>query len=85
MVNLNVSVKALAWVLRYSDSEDRKFNRVISHFSVVLREITLTILDFNEPGSPVESKTVRVVSLSTTEITEIPRLKQSNDLHGLIP
>ena len=41
--------------------------------SVLLRETTLTILDSIETGSPVETEIVRVVSLSTTEITEITR------------
>ena len=35
------------------------------------REDTLTIPDSIKTGSPVESEIVKVVSLSTTEITEI--------------
>ena len=61
------------YLVRYSDREDRIFNRVISDISVVLRETTLTISDFMVTDSPVESEIVRVVSLSTTEITEITR------------
>ena len=55
--------------LRYSDPEDRIFNRVISDISVVLREITLTISDSIETRSSIESEIVRVVSLRTTGIT----------------
>ena len=46
--------------------EDRIFNRIISDISIALRETTLTISDSVET---VEK--VRVVSLSTTEITKI--------------
>ena len=56
--------------LRYPNREDRIFNRVISDISVVLRETTLTISDSIQTGSPVEKEIVRVVSLTTTEITE---------------
>ena len=52
------------------------FNRVISDIYVKLRETTLTISDFTETGSPVEFNIVRVVSLSTTEITEMTRFKK---------
>ena len=45
-------------------------NRVISDISVVLKEITLTISVSIEADSPIETETVRVVSLSTMEITE---------------
>ena len=62
----------------YSDLEDRFFfsfmlNRVISVISVVdlLRKITLTISDLNSDPVSMESEIVRVVSLSTTEISEI--------------
>ena len=70
--------------LSYPDSEDRIFNRVITDISVVLKETTLTISDSIETGSPVETKIVRVVSLKTTEIIEITRLKEKNTtgLHG---
>ena len=56
--------------------EDRFFfNRVISVFSVVLKETTLTIsVSTCEPVS-MESEIVRVFPLSTTEISEITRLK----------
>ena len=48
-------------------------------------ETTLTISDSIETGSTVETELVRVVSLSTREITEITRLKRKkkkNDLQG---
>ena len=59
--------------LRYTDPEDRIFNRAISDISVVLRDTTLTISGFIETGLPVESGIVTAVSLSTTEISEITR------------
>ena len=49
------------------------FNRVISDISVVLRETTHTISDSIE--TPVECEILGVVSLSTTEITEMTRFK----------
>ena len=58
--------------------EDRIFNRAISDISVVLRESTLAISDSIETCSPFESEIVSVVTLSTTEITEITRLKNRN-------
>ena len=63
------------------------FNRINSDIFVELRETTLTISDSIEAGSPVETEIVRVVSLSTTEITEITRFKKKkkNDLQGRIP
>ena len=61
--------------LRHPDSEDRMLNSIISDISIVQRETTLTISDSIETGSNVETEIVRVVSLSTTEITEITRLK----------
>ena len=65
----------------YPDHEDRIFNRVISHISVVLRETTLTISGSIDTGSAVESEIVRVVFLSATEISEItPFIK---NLQGL--
>ena len=60
---------------RYLDFEDRIFNRVISDISVVLKKTTVTISDSIETGASVDSEIVRVVSLSTTEITEITRFK----------
>ena len=75
-------------LVRYQGPEDRNFYRVISDISVVLRKTTLTILDSIQTDSPVESEIVRVVSLSTTEITEITRLKKQNkktDPQGKIP
>ena len=60
----------------YSDPKDRIFNRVMSDIFVVERETTLTDSDSNETGSRVETEIVRVVFLSTTEITEITRLKR---------
>ena len=61
---------------KYPDPEDRIFNRNISDIFVVLRETTLTVSDSIETGSPVETEKVRVISLSTTEITEITRFKK---------
>ena len=50
-------------------------NRAISVISVVERETTLTVsITTGEPVS-IESEVVRVVSLSTTEISKITRLK----------
>ena len=63
--------------LRYPDPEDRIFNRVISDISVVKREITLTISDTIEIVSPGESEMGTVVSLSTTEISEITRFENT--------
>ena len=57
--------------------DDRIFNRVISVISVVQRETTLTITDSIETGSPLVSEIVRVVSLSTTEITEITGFRKT--------
>ena len=51
----------------FTDSRDRTFNRVISDISVVLKETTITISDSIGAVSPVESETVRVVSLSATK------------------
>ena len=62
--------------VRYSDPKDRIFNRVISDISVVLWETTLTVSDSVKTVSPVKSEIVRVVSLSTTEITETTRFKK---------
>ena len=61
--------------IKESFSEDQIFNHVISDISLVLRETTLTTSDSIETGSPIETEIVRVVSLSTTEITEITRFK----------
>ena len=61
------------------DPEYRIFNRVISDISVVLRETILTVQHYIETVSPVKS--VRVISISTTEITDITRLKKT-DLQG---
>ena len=58
--------------LRNSDPEYRMF---ISDVSVVLWEITLTIPDSIETGSLFGFEIVRVVSLSTTEITDLTRIK----------
>ena len=55
---------SLNHLLRYRDPGDLVFISVIFD---VLRETTLTISDSIETGSPVESKIVRVISLSTTE------------------
>ena len=56
------------WILRIG------FLIVLSR--IVLRETTLIISDSIETGSHVETEIVRVVSLGTTEITEITRLKK---------
>ena len=48
-------------------------NRVISVISVVLRETTLTISDSTDEPVSIESERVRVVSLYTTEMSEIIR------------
>ena len=53
------------------------FNRVTSDMSIVLRETILAISDSIETGTPVESEIVRVVSLSTTEISEKARFKKT--------
>ena len=50
-------------------------NHVISVISIALRETTLTISDTTGKTVLVESEIMRVVSLSTTEISEITRLK----------
>ena len=54
-------------IRHYQDLGDRIFNRVISEISFVQSENTLNTSDFIK--TPVKSKIVRVVSLSTTEIT----------------
>ena len=61
--------------LRYPDLEDRICNRDTLNISVVLKETTLTISDSNVTVSPVQPEVVRVVSLGSTEITEITRVK----------
>ena len=69
--------------LRYCNYEDKIFKRVISVISVVLRETTLTL---SEPSRQphVEYEIVRLVSLSTTGISEITTFKKKNtDLQGL--
>ena len=50
-------------------------NRVISDISVEPWETTLTISDSNGELVSMESKIVRVVSLRTTETSEITRLR----------
>ena len=59
------------------DTEDSFFflNRLISVISVVLRENTLTISDSTGETVSMESEIMTVLSLSTTEIPEITRLK----------
>ena len=70
-------------VLKVSHPEDGIFNRVISDASVAVRKTTLTISDVFETCSPVENEIMRVVPLSTTEITEIKRFEmEKNDLQG---
>ena len=70
---------------RYPDPVDRIYNRVISDISVVLRENTLTISDSIKTGLLVETEVVRVVSLTTTDITEITRVKKKSILRVWIP
>ena len=53
----------------YSDPEGYIYICVISDISVVRIETTLTISDSILTGSPVETEIVRVISLSTTELT----------------
>ena len=48
----------------------------ISDISIIQWETAGTISDSIEIGSPVESEMVRVVSLSTTEISELTRFKK---------
>ena len=62
-------------LLRYHNPEDRFLNPDISVISVVIWETTLTISDFTGEPVSLESGIVRVDSLSTTEISEIKRLK----------
>ena len=50
-------------------------NLVISVISVVQRETTLTISILTAEPVSMESEKVRVVSLSTLQITEVPRVK----------
>ena len=64
-----IDISVLSNCFKVSDPEDRTFNHVISDISIVLREATLTISDSIETVSAVESEIMRVVSLSTTEIT----------------
>ena len=49
---------------------------LISRIFPLLRETDLIISDSIETDSPVETEIVRVVSLSTTEITGISQLKK---------
>ena len=50
---------------------------------LILRDATLTISDFIEIGSPVETEIVRVVSHSTTEMSDITRLKKKPRSSGM--
>ena len=61
--------------LRYRTLKIGFFYHVITDISVVLRETCLTISDSIETGPPIETDIVRVVSLSTTETSEITRFK----------
>ena len=63
--------KVLLGSLRYLLPKER----FLKSSPVVLRESTLTISHYIEAGSPVEYEIVKVVTHSTTEITEITRLK----------
>ena len=44
---------------------------------------TVTVSDFIEKGSTVETEIVRVISLSRTEITEITRLKKKKTINDI--
>ena len=63
----------------------KELHCVISVYSVVLRETTLTISDWNdEPFSKKSGNIVRVVPLNTTEISDITQLKiRSSGWHTL--
>ena len=68
------AITAFRLCLRCQDPEDQIFHGAISDISVVLvvlGETTLTMPNSIETDSPVETVIVRVVSLSTREITEI--------------
>ena len=65
--------------LTYPDPVGRIFNRVISDISVILWDNTLIISDSIEKDSPVETEIVRVLSLSTPEITEVTRFKKMKE------
>ena len=67
--------KVLLGSLRYLLPKERFLKSSSSDIPVVLRENTLTISHCIEAGSPVEYEIVKVVTHSTTEITEITRLK----------
>ena len=54
------------------------FNRVIADISVVLIETTFPFADSIETGASFETEMMRVVSLGTTEITEITRFKKTH-------
>ena len=68
--------------VKVSYPEDKIFNGVISEFTVALRETTFTISHSIETGSPVKTEIERVVSLSTTEISEIIRFKKQEGQDG---
>ena len=53
------------------------FHRVIPDISAVQKKTTLTISDCIETDSPFESKVVKLVSLSTVEITEITQCEKN--------
>ena len=59
--------------LTVSHPDDRIFIGVVSDVSVVLRETTLTIQILLRQAQQFEKEIESVVSLSTTEITEIKR------------
>ena len=74
-----LQILAILTGLRYAGPEHRIFNRVISDISVVLRKL-LTISDSIETGSPVKTEIAKVISLSTTELTEITRFKKKKPI-----
>ena len=56
---------------------------LVKDIFVVLKETAYTVSDSLDTVSRVESEKVRVVSLCTTEITEITRFKKKqHDLQG---
>ena len=59
----------------YQRFEHFDLNSVFSVISVVLRGSTLTFSDSTVEPVPMESEIMRVISLSTTEISEMTRLK----------
>ena len=68
--------------LRNRDPDGRVYNRAVLDISVVLWETILAISDSIETSSPIETETIGVVSLSTTEITEMIRFQKTDPQGG---